>query len=73
MNALAASRRDVLRHQHKGDLADVNLCYKMLSTVAEEMRVRYVGERQKNVKQLSLTRVQRNGSVKLNFCAKGPS
>lgn len=47
MNALAALRKAVLRHQHRKDDAGVELCYRMVGSVAEEMRVRYEGERRK--------------------------
>jgi len=47
MNALASMRRAVLRHQHRQDDLGVELCYKMLSAIAEEMRVRYIDERRK--------------------------
>jgi hypothetical protein len=47
MNTLASLRRAVLRHQHRDDDRGVELCFKMISTVAEEMRVRYEGERRK--------------------------
>jgi len=47
LNALAALRRAVLRHQHRGDNRGVELCCKMLGVIAEEMKVRYEGERRK--------------------------
>ena len=47
LNALASLRRAVLRHQHREDSRGVELCCKMLGVIAEEMKVRYEGERRK--------------------------
>ena len=47
LNALASLRRAILRHQHRKDDLGVDLCFQMMCSVVEEMRVRYIGERRR--------------------------